>query len=273
MRFVQRINYLKFILYFILESLPMKLKIFHIALCAILSAPFFLSAQNVAVNLNGDPGHSSSIFDVSSTDKGVLLPRMTSAQRNAINSPADGLLVYQHNGDAGFYVFSGGSWKPVAGESVAPPDPTLLPEKVTVYSTDFFTTGAGWGLIPGMSATVTIPAGETASISLIADLGLITNGTGNNNRSCTDIALIRDGALLPEGGYKRITAGTGAESNHNNYIKNPVITGNEVLGAGTYTFSLAAVQTCSGGQSRNALLAGDAGSLLQGKLSITVNYQ
>ncbi|MFN2422933.1 MAG: hypothetical protein ABR572_04085 [Cryomorphaceae bacterium] len=227
----------------------------------------------MAVNVNGDPGHSSSIFDVSSTDKGVLLPRMTAAQRNAINSPADGLLVYQHNGEAGFYVFSNGSWKPLSGASSTAPDLPALPETVTVYSTDFYATNTGWGIIPGMNATVTVPAGETASISLIADVGLVTNGTGNNNRSCTDLALIRDGALLPEGGYKRVTAGTGTESNHNNHVQNPVITGNEILGPGTYTFSLAAVQTCSGGQSRNAVLAGDAGSILQGSLSVSLIFQ
>jgi hypothetical protein len=36
----------------------------------------------------------SSAFDVSSTTKGMLTPRMTTAQRTSISSPADGLLVY-----------------------------------------------------------------------------------------------------------------------------------------------------------------------------------
>ncbi|MDW8418437.1 MAG: tail fiber domain-containing protein [Chitinophagales bacterium] len=38
--------------------------------------------------------HPSSILELSATDKGLLIPRMTSAQRNAISNPADGLLVY-----------------------------------------------------------------------------------------------------------------------------------------------------------------------------------
>ncbi|MCY0977330.1 hypothetical protein PGH12_00565 [Chryseobacterium wangxinyae] len=37
---------------------------------------------------------ASSILDLSSTTKGMLAPRMTTAQRNAITAPADGLLVY-----------------------------------------------------------------------------------------------------------------------------------------------------------------------------------
>lgn len=38
--------------------------------------------------------HASSVLDVSSTTQGMLAPRMTTAQRTAIVSPADGLMVY-----------------------------------------------------------------------------------------------------------------------------------------------------------------------------------
>ncbi len=38
--------------------------------------------------------HASSVLDVSSTTQGMLTPRMTTAQRLAIASPADGLMVY-----------------------------------------------------------------------------------------------------------------------------------------------------------------------------------
>lgn len=48
----------------------------------------------VAVNTSGDLPKSSAMLEVNSTSKGVLFPRMTTAQRNAISSPANGLLVY-----------------------------------------------------------------------------------------------------------------------------------------------------------------------------------
>lgn len=38
--------------------------------------------------------HLSAILDITSTNKGLLIPRMTEAQRNAIASPADGLIIY-----------------------------------------------------------------------------------------------------------------------------------------------------------------------------------
>jgi hypothetical protein len=52
--------------------------------------------------------NSSALFEVASTTKGVLIPRMTSSQRNAINNPAQGLLVYQKDGSSGFYYYEGG---------------------------------------------------------------------------------------------------------------------------------------------------------------------
>src|SRR5258706_14645670 len=54
--------------------------------------------------------NASSLLEVKSTTKGVLIPRMTSAQRAAIVSPATGLLVYQTDGTTGFYYYNAG-WK------------------------------------------------------------------------------------------------------------------------------------------------------------------
>lgn len=250
----------------------MKRLLKRFAFLALLGTSTAALAQNVSINLDGLPGHASSIFDVSSTDKGVLLPRMSEAQRLAIANPAEGLLVYQNTGDRGFYVFSNGSWQALTASAGPTPD-VDLPQSSVAYSNNFYTTTGSWGTIPGMSVNVTVPAGKTAMAQVLADIGVATNATGNNNHSCTDLAIIRDGALLPEAGYKRVTAGTGANSSHNNFYKNPVITGNEVLGPGTYNFQLIAVRTCTGGQTRNAILGGDNSSILQGTLKVSLEFQ
>jgi len=52
-------------------------------------------------------GNASSVLDVKSVLKGFLAPRMTQAQRTAIASPADGLLVYQTDATKGFYYYNG----------------------------------------------------------------------------------------------------------------------------------------------------------------------
>ena len=68
-------------------------------------------AQSVAINTTAASANTSSILDVTSTTKGLLLPRMTKAQKNAIAVPATGLLVYQTAPDSvGFHYFDGTTW-------------------------------------------------------------------------------------------------------------------------------------------------------------------
>ena len=48
---------------------------------------------------------ASAQLDISSTSKGVLLPRLTKAQRQLIATPAAGLLVYQSAPDSTAFIF------------------------------------------------------------------------------------------------------------------------------------------------------------------------
>ncbi|MBD99312.1 MAG: hypothetical protein CMO34_05665 [Verrucomicrobia bacterium] len=62
-----------------------------------------------AVGINNDNPHASSILDISSTTQGVLVPRMTTGQRNSIGSPATGLLVFDSSTST-FWYFNGSTW-------------------------------------------------------------------------------------------------------------------------------------------------------------------
>ena len=68
-----------------------------------------LSAQ-VAINTDGSAADASAMLDVKSTTRGMLVPRMTKAQRDAISSPATGLMIYQTDDVSGFYFYSGSGW-------------------------------------------------------------------------------------------------------------------------------------------------------------------
>lgn len=74
----------------------MKKKILFLLILFILSFQFLQSQNNVGISDPADniSPHPSSILDVYSTSKGILIPRMNSSQRLAISSPADGLMVY-----------------------------------------------------------------------------------------------------------------------------------------------------------------------------------
>ena len=67
-------------------------------------------AQSVSINEDGSEPDPTAILDLKSTDKGILVPRMTQIQREAIVNPATGLLVYQNDGEDGFYFYDGTNW-------------------------------------------------------------------------------------------------------------------------------------------------------------------
>ncbi len=66
---------------------------------------FLFSQNNVGISDPSDnvTPHPSSILDIYSTSKGLLIPRLTAQQRLAIQSPADGLLVYDT--DSACFIF------------------------------------------------------------------------------------------------------------------------------------------------------------------------
>ncbi|MGB3077958.1 MAG: tail fiber domain-containing protein [Saprospiraceae bacterium] len=63
----------------------------------------------VSISTSGAPPHPSTIYEVKSTTRGLLIPRMTSFQRISINNPAAGLMVYDIPLKT-YYYNSGTSW-------------------------------------------------------------------------------------------------------------------------------------------------------------------
>lgn len=82
-------------------------------LCVIVFAMPLLqaSAQNIAINATGSSPDTSAMLDVSSTTKGLLIPRLTTTQQNAVPLPATGLLLYNTT-DNSFNVNTGTSGSP-----------------------------------------------------------------------------------------------------------------------------------------------------------------
>jgi hypothetical protein len=67
------------------------------------------ASQSVGINATGAAAHPSAILDVQSNNRGLLIPRLTTAQRQAISSPAAGLMVYDT--DLGQVFYYTGSWQ------------------------------------------------------------------------------------------------------------------------------------------------------------------
>lgn len=71
--------------------------------------------SQVGINSDSSVPAGSSMLDIKSTTAGLLIPRMTETQRNAVGSPATGLMIYQIDGPSGFYYYNGIAWTAVSG--------------------------------------------------------------------------------------------------------------------------------------------------------------
>jgi len=88
--------------------------------------------SQVSINADNSAPNNSAMLDVKSTTKGMLIPRMTLDQRNAITSPTEGLMVFCTNCAANgtLSVYSNGAWmtytpcispSPAAGSDIESP--------------------------------------------------------------------------------------------------------------------------------------------------------
>lgn len=84
-------------------------------------------AQNVGISDDGNSftPNSTSVLELKSTSKGILIPRMTNSDRVAISSPATGLMVYQTDGNAGFWFYNGTQWTKIGTEDANPVSKTV----------------------------------------------------------------------------------------------------------------------------------------------------
>ncbi len=78
-------------------------------LAVFLTTSFLSTGQNIGISdydSTFTPDNSAAL-EIKSTSRGVLVPRLTTAQKNAISSPAEGLLVYDTDLDYFFFYSTG----------------------------------------------------------------------------------------------------------------------------------------------------------------------
>lgn len=87
------------------------MKTIFAAVCALMIFPFVAATQNIGISEDSliTPA-SSSLLELRSASKGILIPRMLRSARTSIASPANGLLVYQTDSigteNRGFWYYS-----------------------------------------------------------------------------------------------------------------------------------------------------------------------
>jgi len=167
----------------------------------------------VGVNTDGSSPDGSAMLDVKSTTKGMLIPRMDSAQRVAIAAPATGLLVYQTDGTDGFYFYNGTAWVSLNSSTANIPDAIADTDNDTkiqveetaddniirfdMAGTEFFRMDSGRIEVVNTGRSIFIGNGAGAHDDFtnnrnvaIGDSALHTNTSGQNNTAIGVEALL-----------------------------------------------------------------------------------
>lgn len=125
--------------------------------------------------------HASSILDLTSTTQGFLVPRLTTAQRDAITSPATGLMIYNTTINC-FQYYKSSAWHSLCDATIS----ILNCAGVTASAGAVGVSYSGNATIPytggnGGSYPSGYPIASTGVTGLTATLqgGTLTNGTGN----------------------------------------------------------------------------------------------
>jgi len=188
--------------------------------------------QGVAVNLTGAAADSSAMLDVSSTSKGILIPRvmLTSVSDvTTVPNPATSLLVYNANpsmlgGAVGFWYFNDSVWVQAIGPQgpqglqgpQGVPGPAGPPgtESPTTY-TQLYVPQTGLANLPSSTWTQLCTVGSFTKNSASSVIEMFFNGhvmaTFPGGTSCVAYELRVDGQPGPTviNSFTTISVGTG----------------------------------------------------------------
>lgn len=198
----------------------MKKKILLMAMTFCGSVAF---AQKDNVGIGTIKPDQSAVLDLSSSNKGLLTPRMSLQQRNLIQNPAEGLIVYQTDMLSGFYFYDGKEWKTLTTQN-------------SVAGTD-----GDWTLI-GNVATATDFIGTTNNMPLKFKTNNQASGEINPTNSSTFFGFQSGGSNT---GIGNTAMGAAAMYSNNGGVGNVAVGyeslafnvtgGNENVGVGAYT--------------------------------------
>jgi hypothetical protein len=171
----------------------------------------------------------------------VLIPRVSLTSvtdATTIPNPAPSLLVYNTNAalpwGVGYYYN--------AGTSAALRWVSLNVGEVTLW---YHRSGTGsvtsnnttWQILPGLSQTITVPPGFVADVEIWAQAGISLAGGTSTDWAVVDVAVFRNGAWLPLGGYNRGKLNN-RDGSYTDMYPLVIIARDANVPAGTYTYDV-----------------------------------
>jgi len=132
------------------------------------------TAQSVGIGTNSPS--SAAQLDITSTTKGVLIPRMTQAERDLI-VPVQGLMIFNTSSNS-FQYHNGSAWTNMAHSGIISGTPNKIPKFVGL-----------WGLTPGLMTDNG------------AGIAINTNSANPDASALLDMASTTKGMLIPRMTY------------------------------------------------------------------------
>lgn len=228
-------------------------------------------AVQAQVGIGTNSPHASAQLDVTSTDKGALMPRLTESQRTGISSPAASLLVYQTDGASGFYYYTGSAWTNLTtGGTGGVPSGTIMAYAGT-------TAPDGWVLCSGDAVSrsthaalfaaigTTYGGGDGSTTFNLPDLrgrtifGLDNMGGTAANRLTTAGGLSANNTLGATGGSQTVTLSTNNLPSHNHSFTGSSVSTSSDAHTHTYQDAYFA-ENFSGGTGGNSRYGTSAGT-------------
>ncbi len=186
----------------------------HVFLIAIFS--FVGSyAQNVGINETGSNPDGSAMLDITSTNKGILIPRLSRAQKNLINTPANGLLIYQTDDTVGFWYYETNKWVPLMRSMTFGKGLTggYIQGKGSV---DINKSGAVAGSYGNDKEYPVLSVNDYGQVTVIANKKFIDNDTNNEIQkirlSKDTVYLSKNGGFVHLNGFWGTTGNSGLNS-------------------------------------------------------------
>ena len=199
------------------------------------------SRSSAQLGIGTNSPNASAMLDITATNKGLLIPRMTNSQKNAISSPATGLIVFCTDcGTAGLMnIYNGTNWVRLDGN---------------ISNTPSITTSS----VSAITATSATCGGNITSIggSNVTDRGVCWS---TSSYPTTANSITNSGATSVTGSFT--SSITGLTSNTTYYVRAYATnsSGTSYGDQTSFTTSLAVGSTYGGGIIAYILVSGDAG--------------
>ncbi|MFA6401986.1 MAG: fibrinogen-like YCDxxxxGGGW domain-containing protein [Salinivirgaceae bacterium] len=168
----------------------------------------FILLGQVAINEDDSDGNTNTELDIKSTTKGVIFPVMTTAERDAIPSPAEGLLIFNRSGGYHNY-YNGTLWQQIdrnvvllainpsgAGTDIGVGVGVADPDNSAILHVNSTTKGF---LLPRVTSSQPSPIAGHLYYNTLADKIIYYNGSNWNEISTTASIAGAGGASTAEG--------------------------------------------------------------------------